>query len=43
MKEESAEAGPLRICYFGTYRANYTRNQILIKGLRAQEGVVVYE
>ena len=34
---------PLRICYFGTYRANYTRNQILLKGLRAQEGAEVYE
>lgn len=35
--------GPLRVCYFGTYRANYTRNQILLSGLRAQENVVVYE
>ena len=34
---------PLHICYFGTYRANYTRNRILIQGLRAQENVVVYE
>jgi len=34
---------PLRICYFGTYRANYTRNQILLKGLHAQENVEVYE
>jgi glycosyltransferase involved in cell wall biosynthesis len=34
---------PLRICYFGTYRANYTRSQILLKGLRAQEGVELYE
>ncbi|MBE2220672.1 MAG: glycosyltransferase family 4 protein [Anaerolineae bacterium] len=37
------EKRPLRICYFGTYRANYTRNQILLKGLRAQENVEVYE
>ena len=33
----------LRVCYFGTYRANYTRNQILLAGLRAQENVVVHE
>jgi glycosyltransferase involved in cell wall biosynthesis len=25
----------LRVCYFGTYRANYSRNQIMIDGLRA--------
>src|SRR5579859_6412030 len=24
---------PLRICYFGTYRADYSRNQIMIAGL----------
>ncbi len=33
---------PLHICYFGTYRANYTRNQILLKGLEAQPNVVVH-
>lgn len=33
---------PLRICYFGTYRANYVRNQVMINGLRAQ-GVEVQE
>lgn len=33
---------PLRVCYFGTYRAGYTRNQILLKGLRAH-GVDVHE
>lgn len=32
----------LRVCYFGTYREQYTRNQILLKGLRSQ-GVTVYE
>jgi glycosyltransferase involved in cell wall biosynthesis len=37
------EKRPLRVCYFGTYRANYTRNQILIKGLRAQENVEIFE
>lgn len=33
---------PLRICYFGTYRANYSRNQVMIAGLR-QNGAVVIE
>jgi len=42
-KEMVEEKRPLRVCYFGTYRANYTRNQILLKGLRAQKDVVVYE
>lgn len=32
----------LRVCYFGTYRANYARNQIIIAGLRAQ-GIEVIE
>ncbi len=32
---------PLRVCYFGTYRAGYTRNQIVLKGLQAQPDVVV--
>ncbi len=33
---------PLRVCYFGTYRAGYTRNQIVLKGLQAQPDVEVY-
>lgn len=33
----------MRVCYFGTYRANYTRNQILLAGLRAQADVDVIE
>lgn len=33
---------PLRVCYFGTYRANYVRNQVIIEGLRRQ-GVTVFE
>jgi glycosyltransferase involved in cell wall biosynthesis len=33
---------PLRVCYFGTYRANYSRNQIMVAGLRAA-GVQVIE
>jgi len=32
----------LRVCYFGTYRANYSRNQIMIEGLR-RNGVEVVE
>lgn len=32
----------LRVCYFGTYRADYARNQILIEGLR-RAGVEVIE
>lgn len=42
-KGDNFQQGLLRVCYFGTYRANYTRNQILIAGLKAQDGVVVYE
>lgn len=41
--EKNGEKRPLRVCYFGTYRANYTRNQILLAGLRAQPDVEVYE
>lgn len=33
---------PLRVCFFGSYRANYVRNQVMIAGLRAQ-GATVYE
>ena len=33
---------PLRVCYFGTYRAEYSRNRILIEGLR-RNGVEVIE
>lgn len=33
---------PLRVCYFGTYRANYSRNRIMIEGLR-RNGVEVIE
>lgn len=32
----------LRVCYFGTYRAEYSRNRIMIAGLR-QHGVQVIE
>ena len=33
---------PLHVCYFGTYRAGYSRNQILIEGLR-RNGIKVTE
>ena len=32
----------MRVCYFGTYRANYARNQIMMEGLRCN-GVDVVE
>ncbi len=32
----------MRVCYFGTYRANYSRNRIMIEGLRCN-GVEVVE
>ncbi len=32
----------MRVCYFGTYRAEYARNQILIEGLR-RAGIEVVE
>jgi glycosyltransferase involved in cell wall biosynthesis len=35
-------AWPLRVCYFGTYRAAYARNRIMIEGLR-RAGVAVIE
>lgn len=33
---------PLKVCYFGTYRSNYSRNKIMIEGLRCN-GVEVVE
>ena len=33
---------PLRVCYFGAYRAEYSRNQIMMEGLR-QSGAQVSE
>ena len=33
---------PLHVCYFGTYRAEYPRNQIVIEGLR-RNGIKVTE
>jgi glycosyltransferase involved in cell wall biosynthesis len=39
---QSTIGRPLRACYFGTYRANYSRNQIMIESLR-RNGVEVTE
>ncbi len=39
---DTQERRPLRVCYFGTYRASYSRNQIMLAGLRAN-GVQVDE
>ncbi len=33
--------GTLRVCYFGTYRAEYSRNHILIEGLRRNDVEVI--
>jgi glycosyltransferase involved in cell wall biosynthesis len=44
MNEKSRGSQPaLRVCYFGTYRANYTRNKILLAGLHARKNVRVFE
>lgn len=32
---------PLRVCYFGTYRENYSRNQMMIAGLRMNGAIVI--
>lgn len=37
----SANARPLRVCYFGAYRATYSRNRIMIEGLRRNNVDVV--
>jgi glycosyltransferase involved in cell wall biosynthesis len=42
MNEVVKEERPLRVCYFGTYRAGYVRNQVMIEGLRRQ-GALVWE
>lgn len=42
MDKQGEEERPLRVCYFGTYRANYVRNQVIIEGLR-RNGVIVEE
>lgn len=40
--DEVGKQRSLRVCYFGTYRVNYVRNQVMIEGLRRQ-GVTVFE
>ena len=42
LQDATGPARPLRVCYFGTYRAGYTRNQIILKGLQAQPDVAVH-
>ncbi len=42
MNERQASSSSLKVCYFGTYRAEYSRNRIMIEGLR-QAGVEVIE
>ena len=32
---------PLKVCYFGTYRAEYSRNRIMIDGLRLNDVTVI--
>ncbi len=39
---DPAARAPLRVCFFGTYRANYARNQLLMEGLR-RSGVDLVE
>ncbi len=40
MKRGVMDSVPLRVCYFGTYRERYTRNRIMITGLRRNHVVV---
>lgn len=37
----NAAVRPLRVCYFGAYRATYSRNRIMIEGLRRNDVHVV--
>lgn len=41
MQEKSIHSKPLNVCYFGTYRAGYSRNRIMIDGLRANDVTVI--
>jgi len=43
MESHGSQGRPLRVCYFGTYRADYSRTQILLKGLRSRPDVEVVE
>lgn len=40
--EQRDSKRPLRVCFFGTYRANYVRNRVIIEGLR-RNGAIVHE
>jgi len=42
MKIQNQSSSTLKVCYFGTYREEYSRNQIMIEGLR-RAGVEVIE
>jgi len=35
------KTSPLRVCYFGTYRAEYSRNRIMMEGLRRNSVQVI--
>lgn len=37
----AASDRPMRVCYFGTYRAEYSRNQMMIAGLRMNSVEVI--
>lgn len=41
MENGESHGRALRVCYFGTYRAGYTRNQILLAGLAGRPDVEV--
>ena len=39
--DTTRQARPMRILYFGTYRANYARNRVMIEGLRKNGAEVI--
>lgn len=42
-KDDPGSDKLLRVCYFGTYRATYSRSRILLAGLHGRPDVQVYE
>lgn len=42
-KDDGSSDKLLRVCYFGTYRANYSRSRIILAGLHGRPHVQVYE
>jgi glycosyltransferase involved in cell wall biosynthesis len=42
-KDDGSSNRLLRVCYFGTYRANYSRSRIILAGLYDRPHVRVYE